>query len=80
MLNKDLKLCLKHLCREAIRNHLLKVEPHTHLFGRIPQLGLPSLVNEYLLYDISLNDDDDDDINADMIDEGNQAGKYFWQV
>ena len=29
---------LKHICREAIRKHLLKLDPHQHLFGRIPQL------------------------------------------
>lgn len=54
----DLKLCLKHKCREAIRKHLLDLDPHSHLFGRIPQLGLPSLLTEYLLYDQTLEDDD----------------------
>ena len=48
-------LDLKHLCREAIRKHLINLDPHEHLFGRIPKLGLPSLVTEYLLYDCSLN-------------------------
>ena len=80
LLNKDLKFCLKHLCREALREHLLKLDPHTHLFGRIPQLGLPSLVNKYLLYGMSLNDDDDEDDNAIGIDDGNRDGKYFWQL
>ena len=48
-------LNLKHLCREAIRKHLIDLDPHEHLFGRIPQLGLPSIVTEYLLFDCSLN-------------------------
>ena len=48
-------LDLKHLCREAIRKHLIDLDPHEHLFGRMPQLGLPSLVMEYLLYDCSLD-------------------------
>ena len=48
-------LDLKHLCREAIRKHLIDLDPHQHLFGRIPQLGLPSIVTEYLLYDCSLD-------------------------
>ena len=48
-------LALKHLCREAIRKHLIDLDPHEHLFGRIPQLGLPSLVTDYLLYDYSLD-------------------------
>ena len=48
-------LDLKHLYREAIRKHLIHLDPHEHLFGRIPQLGLPSLLTEYLLYDCSLD-------------------------
>ena len=55
----DLEECdldLKHLCRERLRRHLIDLNPHAHLFNRIPHLGLPSLVNEYLLYDVSLED------------------------
>ena len=47
-------LNLKHLCREAIRNHLLDLDPHSHLFGRIPQLGLPSTLTKFLLHNVSL--------------------------
>ena len=61
LLHKDLQMCLKHLCREAIRKHLLELDPHTHLFGRVPRLGLPSLLTEYLLYNQTLDDDQDDD-------------------
>ena len=70
LLFKDLKLCLKHLCRRAVRKHLLNVDPHTHLFGRVPRLPLPSLVSDYLLYDLSLEtdseDNDDDDISENV--------------
>ena len=55
----DLEECdldLKHLCRERLRRHLIDLNPHAHLFNRIPHLGLPSLVNDYLLYDVSLDD------------------------
>ena len=52
------KLELKHICREAIRKHLLKLDPHQHLFGRIPQLGLPSALSKYLLFNLSLDTDD----------------------
>ena len=48
------RLQLKHMCREAIRKHLIDLDGHANLFGRIPQLGLPSILNEYLLYDESL--------------------------
>ena len=58
---EDEKLELKHTCREAIRKHLLKLDPHQHLFSRIPELGLPSLMTEYLLFNQSLDDDSDDD-------------------
>ena len=51
-------LDLKHLCRDAIRKHLIDLDPHEHLFGRIPQLELPSTVTEYLLYDCSFDSTD----------------------
>ena len=47
-------VCLKHMCREAIRNYLIFLNPHLHLFGRIPELGQPSLITSYLLYGMSL--------------------------
>ena len=60
---------LKHLCREAIRKHLLNVNPNQHLFERVLQLGLPSSLAEHLLYDVLLNDDDNDSEDDD--DEDN---------
>ena len=65
------QLELKHICREAIRKHLLKLDPHQHLFSRVPKLGLPSSLTSYLLFHISLDDDDtheekDDDDGDDV--------------
>ena len=57
----QIKFNLKHLCREVIRKHLIDLDPHTHLFGRIPRLGLPKSLTEYLLYYKSLDSDDNDD-------------------
>ena len=54
-------LDLHHMCRETIRNHLMKIDAHSHVFGGIPQLGLPSSLTSYLLYNVSLDDDNDDD-------------------
>ena len=54
------KLQLKHICRETIRKHLLKLDHHSNLFGRIPDLSLTAL-NKCLLFHVSLDDDDDDD-------------------
>ena len=51
-------LDLKHLCREVIRKHLMDLDPHGHLFGRIPKLGLPSLLTEFMLFDCDIEDDE----------------------
>ena len=59
----DTELSLMHLCREAIRNHLLQMS-NVNLFIRVPRLPLPKAVQSYLLYDQTLGDvfvDDDDD-------------------
>ena len=49
----DPDLCLKDICRRTIREHLLQMS-RINLFLRVPHLGLPSLLAEYLLYDVSL--------------------------
>ena len=51
---------LKHLCRETIREHLLKLDLHQNLFMRIPLLGTPKLITNYLLYHVSLDDNNQD--------------------
>ena len=66
---EDVKLSLKHMCRMAIREYLLKLDQHHHLFGRIPRLGLPNALTQYLLFNMSLDEqygeeeeeDEDDD-------------------
>ena len=45
---------LKDICRAAIRKHLLDINPHFNLFIRMPQLGLPSKLANYLLYEEDL--------------------------
>ena len=47
--------CLKHLCREAIRKHLLDINCWYNLFDRVPKLGLPELLSQYMLFNMSLN-------------------------
>ena len=49
--------CLKSMCRGVIRNSVLNINPHVHLFNRVNQLGLPSLLAKYLVYDMSLEED-----------------------
>ena len=60
---EDLQFQLKHICRETIRKHLFDLDPHHHLFGRIPKLGLPNALSKYLVYDESLDESDEDEDN-----------------
>ena len=70
---------LKHLCRKAIRIHLIDVDPRVHLSEGIPQEGLPVSLTSYLLYGASLDEDvanvdvdNDDDYNVNVIDNDNE--------
>ena len=49
-IEEETSVRLDHMCREAIRNHLVGVEPHENLFSRIPRLCLPHLTSFLLLY------------------------------
>ena len=73
LFQKELQLCLKNVCRNAIRKHMISLDPESHLFNRIPKLGLPPSLTEYLLYNLSLDDDndggDDNDNNNDEEEE-----------
>ena len=62
-MEQEVALNLKHLCRETIRKHLLQLDPHENLFHRVPRLGLPALLQRYLLYNQTLDDDDQDQDN-----------------
>ena len=56
LLFHDFRFYLKHLCRQAVRKHLLNLDPHEHLFSRVPKLGLPLPLTRYLLFNFSLED------------------------
>ena len=62
---------LKHLCRMVIRKHLLELDPHTHLFGRVPKLEIPLTLHKYLLYDQTLRGFDlpEEDTDSDYDDD-----------
>ena len=49
------KLYLRSQCREVIRRQMTRVNPHENLFVRIPRLGLPEVLEKYLLYDVSFD-------------------------
>ena len=77
------ELSLKSLCRTTVRKHLMDVDS-VNLFVRIPRLRLWPLLTEYLLYEMSLdkdyNDDaDDDDENDDDFDGGDDDDGDEWQ-
>ena len=46
---------LKSACRERIRRRLMVVPNPENLFHKVPLLGLPSLVQDYLLYGVKLD-------------------------
>ena len=48
---------LKHLSRQAVRKQLLHLDPHTNLFKRVHLLQLPLYIPEYLVYDMSLEEE-----------------------
>ena len=43
------EMALMHLCRESTRKHLLEMSK-MNLLVRVPKLGLPSKMTQYLLY------------------------------
>ena len=52
------ELRLSHLCRASIRKHLLQMS-NMNLFARVPKLGLPKLLQKYLLFSEILDEDDE---------------------
>ena len=56
---------LKDICRRRIREHLLQLDPHTHLFRRVPRLEIPTSLHSYLLYDQSLDKTTGEELAAD---------------
>ena len=56
----ETEICLMNICREAIRKYMLHIRV-SNLFVRVHKLGLPTLLQSFLLHNMSLDDDDDDD-------------------
>ena len=55
--SQESRLCLAHACRKVIRSHLVAMYPGVSLFHNVPQLGLPKLLEGYLVHNSSLDDD-----------------------
>ena len=47
------QICLKSLCREKIRKCLPNLNRCQHLFYRVPKLGLPAALTQFMLFGIS---------------------------
>ena len=58
---------LKHRCREAVRKQMISARPHDNLFKAVPKLKIPPELESYLVYDVSLNDDDYSDFEFFLI-------------
>ena len=54
LLHESFTFSLKDRCRQVIRKHPLDLDPHKHLFYRLPKLGLPPTLSEYLLYNMAI--------------------------
>ena len=48
--NQNSVLSLKNICRKVIRKTLIEMNPRRNLLQTVPKLGLPSSLNDYLLY------------------------------
>ena len=53
-LKSPANISLMNICRESIRKHLLQMSD-MNLFIRVPKLPLPHLMTSYLLYDVTLD-------------------------
>ena len=59
------EISLNHLCRGAIRKYLLNLNRNENLFVRMPKLGLPAFLTDYLLFNQKLQKLDGDNTNDD---------------
>ena len=49
---------LKHRCREVVRKQMVAAHPHDNLFKAVLKLNIPPELESYLVYDVSLEEDD----------------------
>ena len=62
---KRLQLNLKHMCRVAIREQVKKAD-RLNLFYRIDLLPLPPLMNKYLMFNVALDREIDEESKTDI--------------
>ena len=59
----NVEVDLKSACRGTIRRHLIEINPHSNLFNTTARLGLPSRLRDFLLYNVSLENEDNNAAN-----------------
>ena len=72
---KEDNLALMAICRKSIRKHLLDLDPHLNLFHRVPKLEVPHTIVDFMLFDWTLDADEDESIdgtNNDEVMDGNE--------
>ena len=55
---QEMDINLKQFCRDTIRKHLLDLNSQENLFHRVPRLGLPKILSQYLVYNVCIDDDE----------------------
>ena len=73
------KICIMQMCRQVIREYLIKINPNQHLFHRIPQIGLPTVLSDYLLYGLSIEKKTGDDTEEETDDEDDDDDFFDWR-
>ena len=68
------KFRLDTMCRAAIRNYLLELNPHQNLLIRIPQLPLIEPIRDFLLFNMSTDDNEAEEDDIVVIDHNNNDG------
>ena len=57
-INPQTQMYLMNLCRDVIREHLLKMDPHENLFVRVRKINISEHLQKYLLFNISLDEEE----------------------
>ena len=77
LLEHEGDICLMQMCRKVIRQYIIAINPNQHLFHRVPQIGLPTMLSDYLLYDLSIDDEDYDPEKGDDSNDSNGEDEHY---
>ena len=66
-------LCLKNMCRKAIRKSVIANATHENMFDAATKMGLPPLLQDYLVFGMSPSDESDQWKKANESDKLNKS-------